>query len=337
LSPPYDAAAMSATYLITGGAGNLACQLTFHLARRSAATEILLADIAPGPVAAVAERCRYVRCDLTDRAALGALLDEHRPRIVLHFASLLSGSCETNRELAWRVNIDGAFGLMELALRAGVGQIFFPSSVATFGPVPAGAAPGGAGTTRPMPEAVPEEFAQWPSGLYGVTKVAVERLGVYYHRAHALDFRCLRVPIVVSAHAPAGAASAFASRLFVDAATTGRAVCRAAPSTRASLIYVKDILRAMDEIIHAPADRLRRRVYHVHGLSPTAEEMAEAVKARLPGAAVTFEPDPKVVGLIGGWPAALDDAAARAAWGWRPAYDLASMADDLIRELTMTR
>lgn len=311
---------MPETYLITGGAGNLACQLSFDLVARG--RRVVLFDVAERPASDVAPGCEYVRGDLTRGADVAALIDRHRPGVILHFASLLSGASEQDRDLAWRVNMDGAFGLLEAAVRTGVRQFFFPSSVATYG---------GA-----VPSPLPEDFPQWPTGLYGATKVACERLGVYYHARHGLDFRCIRVPIVLSRFAPAGAASAYASRAFIDGVLAGRFTFRVAPQIRACAVYVKDVLTGIMALLDAPAARLTRRVYNIHGLSPSVDELTAAIAARVAGVDFRFDPDPAVVAMIGGWPSEIDDAAARRDWGWRPAYDLDRMADDFIAELRRT-
>lgn len=307
---------MNGTCLITGGAGNLACQLTHRLAQRGG--QILVADVAEGPVAPIPEGCRYIRGDLAAPGAIEQLIAEHRPEVVIHFASLLSGSSETDRPLAWRLNADASFALFEAALKAGVRQVFFPSSVAAYG--------------GPLPDPVPEDQPQWPTGLYGATKLAVERLGTYYHVKHGLDFRSIRLPVVISRFAPLGAASAYASRAFVEAADQGRFVFKVRPQTGPSLIYVKDVLRAILALLDAPAERLTRRVYNIQAISPTAAEIAEAICRRLPAAQLSFEPDPATTALIESWPIRFDDAAARRDWGWRPQYDLPALADDFLGE-----
>jgi threonine 3-dehydrogenase len=308
---------MPESYLITGGAGNLACQLTFELA--GAGNSITLFDVASGPAAAVARGSRYVRGDMTRGDDIAAVLESSRPTTVLHFASLLSGSCEADRGLAWRVNMDGAFALFEAALRAGVRTVFFPSSLATYGGTP--------------PGALAEDFPQWPAGLYGVTKVACERLGVYYAERHGLDFRCLRLPVVISRYAPAGAASAYASRAFVEAVAAGQFTFKVRPDTRTAAVYVRDVLGGIVGLLAAPAGKLTRRVYNIAGLSVTPAEVADAITRRLPGVRFRFDPDPPVADLVAGWPAAVDDAAARRDWGWQPRFDLDRLADDFLADL----
>ena len=308
---------MGETYFITGGAGNLACQLTFELARRG--HRVVLFDLAQWPVAETAPGCESVRGDVTDAQGIADAVRRHQPDVILHFASLLSGKSEEDRPAAWRVNVDGTFALMESALAAGVGKFFLASSVATYG--------------GRLPCPLPEDYPQWPDGLYGVTKMALERLGVYYHRKHGLDFRCLRLPMVISAYAPAGAASAYASRAFVEAVERGRFTFKVRPQTRPCVVYVKDALAAIVDLMETPAQRLSQRVYNIHGLTPSTADLAEAITARLPEAQLDFAPDPHIVALIESWPVEIADASARRDWGWQPQYDLEAMADDFIREL----
>jgi threonine 3-dehydrogenase len=302
------------TILITGGAGNLARQLSDEFA--SAGHNVVLADLPP---AAPDVPHEYHVVDISDQERIELVLDKVRPDRIVHFASLLSGQSEEDRARAWQVNMDGAFKLFEAALATGVSSIFFPSSVAAYG--------------APLPEVVPPDQPQWPTGLYGVTKACVERLGVYYHHRFGLDFRCLRLPVVVSRFAPPGAASAYASRCFVEAATTNHYTFRVRPETRPSLIYVKDVLRAVQQLITAPAGQLTRRVYNLQALSPTAGELCHAISKRIPGARLQFAPDAEVVQLIESWPVRFDDTVARNDWGWSPHFDLDMLADDFLGEL----
>ena len=308
---------MSETYFITGGAGNLACQLTFELVRDG--SRVVLFDVAEGPRAQVAPGSEYIRGDLTQIDRVESLLKQHRGCTVLHFASLLSGSCDSDRSLAWRINMDGSFGLFEASLRTGVKTFFIPSTLATYGGNP--------------PSPMSEDYPQWPGGLYGVTKVACERLGAYYHEKHGLDFRCLRLPVVISRDAPAGAASAYASRAFVEGVLEGSFTFRVNPHTRVSTMYVKDVLRAMVGLLRSPAENLTRRVYNIHAIAPTAAEIAETIRRRVPGVRFDFDPEPAVANLIESWPCVLDDASARRDWKWSMHYDLETLAADFISEL----
>jgi threonine 3-dehydrogenase len=303
-----------ATCVITGGAGNLACQLTWTLADRF--DRVVLLDVADRPVGPTAPNSSFERGDLLDGFGLDALFSRHRPSAVIHLASLLSGSCEQDRGLAWRVNMDGTFGLLEAALRHGRPTVLFASSVAAFG--------------GRLPAVLTDDTPQWPATLYGVTKMAAERLGGYYHGQHGLDFRCLRLPITVSRHAPAGAASAIASHAFLAAARSGRFTFQARPDTRLAVIYVRDVLRAFARLLAAPAAGLSCRVYNIAGMTTTPREIAAAIERRLPDAVLDFAADDAVDRVLASWPGEIDDATARRDWQWRPEWDLERMADDFL-------
>ena len=305
------------TCFITGGAGNLACQLCELLAERF--DRLVLFDVADRPIAAVPPLAVYERGDVTDDSRVEELLRKYRPACLIHLAAMLSGSCEQDRALGWRVNANGTFGILEHALSNGVGQVLFSSTVAAFG--------------GKLPHPLLDDTPQWPDGLYGVTKVVGERLGVYYHRRHGLDFRCLRLPITISRFAAAGAASSLASQAFIESVRKGRFTFAARPDTPLALVYAGDAVRALALLQEAPAERLTRRVYNIHAMSVTPLDIAGAIWRRLPGTEIRFEPDPLVADLLASWPGTIDDAPARTDWGWQPAFDLERTADTMIQEI----
>ena len=238
----------------------------------------------------------------------------------MHFASLLSGSSEQDRELAWKVNMDGTFALFELSLELGIKKFFFPSTLATYG--------------GKLPKSLTEDTPQWADGLYGVTKSSIERLGVYYQRQHGLDFRCLRLPITVSPFAPIAAASSYASRVCVEGVEQKRYTFNVNPHTRASLMYVDDAILGIAQVLRAPLEKLTQCVYNVHSLSPTAEEIARAASKRIAGIEIAYKPNDKVIAVVENWPEIVEDQSARNDWGWSPKFNIDAMADDMIARLT---
>ncbi len=303
--------------LITGGAGNLACQYTHLLPPDH---EILLVDIADTPVAPVREGTRFEQGDLCDREGLFALIDREKPDRVLHLASLLSGSTEMNRTLGWQINATAGFDLLEACHASGVGRVLFPSSLAVWG--------------GDLPDPMPEDQETWPDGLYGVTKVAVERLGHYYHSKHGLDFRAVRLPIIISPYAPQGAASAYASHAFVECAQGRPFRFKVRPDTRVSMMYVKDALGAFSLLLEADPDHLTRRVYNIQAIAPDGEELLQMVKQVLPDSDIDFDPDPEVADLIHSWPGVIRDESARQDWGWSSEWNLESLATDILKEVS---
>ena len=209
-------------YLITGAAGNLARQLMDELIGRGKHTFGI--DLVPAPTG---QQGNWRQMDITDRESLAGLLAEFQPECILHMASLLSMSSAADPPRAWEVNASAAVALMELAVEHGVQRFFFPSTSATYG---------GA-----LPDPLPEDHPQWPDNIYGATKVAVERVGTYFALSRGLDFRSVRLPIVVSPFAPPAAVSAYASQVFAAAARGEPFTFPVAPEVAVSVIYVRDV------------------------------------------------------------------------------------------------
>lgn len=298
--------------LIFGGAGSIGSRLSAALVTRG--DEVLSLDVSADPVV---PSDAFTQVDarigsVQDAAAVDEVVAEFRPDAIFHLAAILSGLAETDSELAWRVNVDGTRNVLEAARKFGIGRVVFTSTVATYG----------AG----LPEPITEDVPQWPSGLYGVTKVLGERLGVYYHQRFGLDFRAVRLAAMVAPTAPAGgAASAFVCDLFVNAVREGRYDIYVYPNTRVPIVWVDDVVGALQLLNDADEGNLSRRVYHIIGAGPSVQEMVDAVQARLPEARLRFEIDPVRADIVESWPSRMDDSAARADWGWQPSFDLERM------------
>ena len=183
---------------------------------------------------------------------------------------------------------------------------------------------------------MPEDHPQWPTMIYCATKVAAERMGAYLHHSAGLDFRAVRLPFVLSPHAPVGAATAYASHAFRAAARGESFVFPVIPEAGASTIYVSDVTTGILQLIDADAARLTRRVYNLHAFAPTAQQIASAISARVPGFEYRFEPDVLVTQVVLSMPDVMMDASARRDWGWAPAYDIEATADDMLRTLSAT-
>lgn len=305
--------------LVTGASGNLAQRLLALLRAdglRGARCQLVLTDLQPPPDFQPADDMNFVAANLDDATALRWLVDDYRPQFLLHFGSLLSGACEQNLGRAWQINATASIVLLEAAARLDDCVFFFPSTGATYG--------------FGVPDPLPEDQPQWPENFYGAMKVAVERAGGYFRAKRGLDFRSVRLPMVLSPSAPAAAVSAYASWAFVEARSGRPFVFPVSPETGISTIYVKDVIAGIHQLLSAPKARLSRPVYNLHSFGPTAADIAAAIRRHVPEFACSFQPDPLVDRLLGGWPRVHADASARADWGWAPRYDLDATAADLL-------
>jgi nucleoside-diphosphate-sugar epimerase len=305
------------TILVTGALGQIGSDLVGALRETHGAGAVLATDLADedegGPSGP------YERLDVTDGARLNDLVQRYDVGTVYHLASLLSATGERKPDLAWDVNTGGLRHVLEAARAHGL-AVFWPSSIAVFGPT--------------TPRHAPQRTVLEPTTMYGVTKVAGELLCQYYHARHGVDVRSLRYPGLISHSTPPGGGTTdYAVEIFYAAAEGRPFTCFLEPETRLPMMYMPDALRATLGLMAADPGRLTVRTsYNVGALSFSCEELAAALRRRFPAFEVSYVPDFRQQ-IAASWPSAVDDAEARADWGWQPEYDLDAMVDDMIAHL----
>jgi threonine 3-dehydrogenase len=305
--------------LITGAGGQIGHDLIGALV--SAGHEVVSTDLAPRPPShAHASGVDWQRLDVTDAAAVQHTFTDTRPELVFHLAAILSARGEQDPQLAYNVNQTGTWNVLEAARRAKTKRLIFTSSIAVFGPPPSG----------PLPDPCPDDVALHPTTMYGATKVSGELLCAYYRSRHGIDCRGVRFPGLISAAMPGGGSSDYALFMYVDAIRRGGYEAFARADTRIPLMYMPDGVRALLELAFAGRERLTRTIYNIAAFSPRADEIATSVLRSVPNAKFTYVPDPVRQNILDSWPKAIDDAAARRDWGWKPRFDLDAMTDDLL-------
>jgi len=302
--------------LVTGAGGQVGLDLLRILQARG--DEVHASDVNP-PDEQHRHGVPWHKLDVTSAADVNDLFARLRPEVVFHLAAILSARGEQDPMRTYAVNQGGTVHVLEAARTHATRQVIFTSTIAAFGP--------------PLPALVPDDIALHPTTMYGVTKVAGELLGDYYFRRYGLDFRAVRFPGLLSAVLPGGGTSDYAPLMYYEALRVGHyeAFCR--PDATIPLMYMPDGLRALVELSAAPRERLTRCVYNVAAFSPTADQIADEVRRVVPGADITFKPDPARQAILDSWPRALDDSLARRDWGWHPEYDLPRMTTDLLPKL----
>jgi len=302
--------------LITGGAGQVGTDLIHELLGKGAEVSVL--DLAPAPDS-LPQGVRWHRGSVASDGELFDTVRETRPERIFHLAALLSATGEVYPHRAYSVNMDGTRYVLEAARHFGVKQVMFASTIAVFGPG--------------LPDPVPDDVPLQPTTMYGVTKVAGELLGAYYHKKWGVDFRGVRFPGLINAGIPGGGTTDYALYMYVEGIRQGRYECYVRPDSVVPMMYMPDALRALMELSDAPTGKLGRRIYNIAAISPTADEFASAVRARVNGVEITYKVDPVRQGILDSWPKRLDDACARNDWGWKHAYDLERMSDDLVPKI----
>jgi len=312
---------------VTGANGEIGSALLRTLAEKGG-HDVVAIDLAPLGDATRAFAAASYTGNIMDRSLLDQVAAHHDVDVVFHLAALLSTRSERDPELAHRINVEGTLNVLRTAQsqssRLGRNVRFvFPSSIAVYG-LPSPQEKRAVGRVR-------EELWNVPITMYGCNKLYCEHVGryatFYAHQIGALsgaarlDFRALRFPGLIAADTvPAGGTSDFGPEMIHAAAKGVAYECFVGPDARIPFMAMPDAVRALIEIAAAPRDRLSSCVYNVGAFSLSAGEIAERVRRTFPGARTSYSPDPVRSRIVASWPEDVDDARARADWGWEPAY-----------------
>ena len=305
--------------LVTGAAGQIGSELTTALRAKYGPENVVASDIKPAP--GLRESGPWESLDVLDPAAVARVIKSWAVDTIYHMAALLSAVGEERPQLAWEVNLNGTFRVLEAARENGLARVFCPSSIAVFGP----------GTPR---RNTPNDTILRPRTMYGLTKVAGELLCDYYVRRFGLDVRGCRYPGIISHETfPGGGTTDYAVAIFIEAVKNRRYTCFLREDTRLPMMYMPDCLKATMDLMDADFDRLRHHAdFNVSAMSFSAGELAAEIRKHLPDFEVSYAPDFRQE-IADTWPESIDDSAAREEWDWRPDYDLARMTADMISAL----
>ena len=304
--------------LLTGASGQIGTELLKVLRKAHGDSNVVAADIQPLSDPGLRESGPFELCDVTRRDRVDEVVRRHDIGTVYHMAAILSATGEKNPQLAWNVNINGTYNILEIAREHALARVFIPSSIAAFGPE----------TPR---EATPQETILRPKTMYGVTKVAGELLADYYVRRFNVDVRGCRFPGIISHETrPGGGTTDYAVAIFYEAVKNRRYTCFLREDTRLPMMYMPDCLKSVTDLMAADFGRLRHHAdFNLAAMSFTPAELAAEIKLHIPEFAVAYEPDFRQA-IADSWPTSIDDAAAREEWGWKPGYDLKAMVKDML-------
>ena len=306
--------------LVTGSYGQIGTELIGAL-RKKYGGENVVATGRKKPPEILKKDGPYLQLDVLDTNQLHAMLVDHDIDIVIHNASLLSGTGERNPQLAYRTNIEGAYNVLEAVRILNLDQVMIPSSIAAFGP----------STPR---NNTPNDVIMRPTTAYGVSKVFIELWGEYYVKRYGIDFRSLRYPGIISAEAlPGGGTTDYAVEIFYEALKNKRYTSFLDKGTHLPMMYMDDCLKCTIDLIKADASKLKHRSFNITAMSFAPEEIAAEIKKHIPEFEISYEPDYRQE-IAESWPASIDDSAAREEWGWKPDYDLPAMVKDMLEKLS---
>jgi threonine 3-dehydrogenase len=323
--------------LVTGANGEIGRSLIGALAAEGG-SDVITIDLTPVPDAIRTLVAAGYAGNIMDHYLLDQIAAHHEVEVVFHLAALLSARGERDPELAHQINVEGTLNVMRMAQNqssrlGGPVRFLFPSSIAVYG--------------LPSPEEKraigPVREEQWnvPITMYGCNKLYCEHLGRYF-TFHArqlgalsgparLDFRAIRFPGLMSAETvPAGGTSDYGPGMLHAAAEGMPYTCFVEPHARIPFMAMPDAVRALLEVGRVPRERLSTCVYNIGAFSPTAAQIAQRVALAFPDAKVDYKPDPVRTKIVASWPEDVDDARARADWGWQPAYTWDRMFEEYL-------
>ena len=309
------------TILVVGAGGLLGSELTMELRKMYGDANVVASDIQTPQSQELRESGPFEMLDVLDKNRVGELYGKYKFKQVYHLAAVLSATGEKNPKFAWKLNMDGLFHVLDAALEHNVQKVYWPSSIAVFGP----------NTPR---ENTPQHTVMDPNTVYGISKQAGERWCEYYFEKRGLDVRSLRYPGLIGYKAlPGGGTTDYAVDIYHQALAQKTYECFLSENTYLPMMYMPDALKATLDLMHAPAEQVKiRSSYNLSAMSFSPKEIAESIQKHIPDFTITYKPDSRQQ-IADSWPMSIDDAAAREDWNWKPQYGLDEMTKDMLENL----
>ncbi len=308
--------------LVTGATGQIGSELTLELRRKYGGDNVIAVGHSRKPSDELFRSGPFEFVDAGEKETVEKIVEKYSVDTVYHLAAVLSATGEQNPQLAWKVNMGSLYNVLEIARERSLLRVFWPSSIAAFGP------------TAPRVK-TPQETVLIPGTMYGVTKVAGELLCNYYFLKYAVDVRSVRYPGIISSEVlPGGGTTDYAVAIFYEAIKSKQYTCFVREDTVLPMMYMPDCIKATVDLMEADLSKIERHDgYNVAGMSFSAGELAAEIKKYIPRFKCDYKPDFRQK-IADSWPMSIDDSVAHKEWGWKPTYDLASMTKDMIGKLS---
>ena len=308
--------------LVTGAVGQIGSELIMELRKRYGNNNVVAGvhRTQPGEKLTNSGPCETVDC--TNVEQLNSVVKKYNFDTIYHLAAILSAVAEEKPNLAWNVNINGLYNVLEVAREQGC-AVFTPSSIGAFG------------ESTPL-DNTPQDTIQRPSTMYGVTKVAGELLCDYYFKRFGVDTRGVRYPGIISNETlPGGGTTDYAVEIYYEAIKNKKYTCNLGKGTYLDMMYMPDAIKAAIDLMEADPTKLKHRnAFNVTAMSFDPEKIAASIKKVIPEFVLEYDVDPVRQAIANSWPNSMDDSDAREEWGWNPEYDLEAMTKDMLDVLS---
>tara|TARA_B100000927_G_scaffold65969_1_gene52025 strand:- start:2239 stop:3201 length:963 start_codon:yes stop_codon:yes gene_type:complete len=313
---------MQEKILIIGSSGQIGTELVTALRKVYGENNVIASDIKPSSYE-VMNSGPFEKLDIMDEQLLNFIVKKYKVTQVYLLAALLSASAEKNIELGWALNMRSHSHVLDLARHGLIKKIFWPSSIAVFGP------------TTPKIN-TPQYTVMEPNTVYGISKQAGERWNEYYWNNFSVDVRSIRYPGLIGWKAnPGGGTTDYAVEIFHKAITKNKYNCFLNPSTTLPMMYMKDAIRATIELMESESRKIKiRSSYNLGGISFSPKELGDEIKKHIPKFNISYNEDFRQK-IADSWPASINDEHAQKDWGWNLEYDLKKMTEDMIKNLTI--
>ena len=311
---------MDTKILIIGACGQIGTELTAKLRATYGVNNVIASDIRKLNNDVVNNGIFEV-VNALDYNQIEHLIEQYQITDVYLMAALLSATAEKNPAFAWDLNMNSLFHVLNLAKAGKIKKIFWPSSIAVFGP------------TTPR-QNTPQYTVMEPSTVYGISKQTGERWAEYYNKQYGVDVRSIRYPGLISWSTEAdGGTTDYAVDIYHKAITDGKFTSFLSENTELPMMYMDDAIKATISIMQAPAEQIKiRSSYNLAAMSFTPKQIGEEIKKHYPNFELDYEPDFRQK-IADSWPASIDDSSARTDWGWKNDFDIENMTVDMFENL----
>ncbi len=311
---------MNKTILILGACGQIGTELTLKLREKYEGSQIIASDIREGSEN-LSDSGPFEILDATDYAAVEDVVMHYEVDEIYLMAAMLSATAEKFPMRAWNLNMNSLFNVLNLAKEKKIEKVFWPSSLAVFGP-------------NTPKQNTPQNSIMGPTTVYGISKQAGERWCSYYHNKYGVDVRSVRYPGLISwkTH-PGGGTTDYAVDIYHKALQSENYTCFLKENTRLPMMFMDDAIRATLQLMQANSDQITvRSSYNLAAMSFTPADIIRSIKERIPQFEVDYEPDFRQA-IADSWPESIDDSQAQKDWGWSAEYDLQRTTTEMLDQL----
>ena len=312
---------MSVKILVIGAAGQIGTELVLKLRESKGAENVIAADLKE-PNKEILAGGKFVQLDILDEPAVRNIISENSITEVYLLAALLSATAEKNPMFAWKLNMDGLFNILNIAKEGIIKKVFWPSSIAVFGP------------SSPK-ENTPQTTIMEPITVYGISKQAGERWCEYYFRQYGVDVRSIRYPGLISYKSlPGGGTTDYAVDIYYKALENASFTCFLDENVKLPMMYMEDAIRATIELMDAPIENVKiRSSYNISGMSFSPKEIAQSIQNHISGFKINYAIDYRNK-IAETWPDSISDSNASEDWNWKARYGLNEMTKNMLKNLS---